>query len=191
MSKPNRFGRVWTDEKLGTLKNYLEAYRTIFTANSSARHFETIYVDAFAGTGSRASREDIDSEVIPSDKDSQSYRQGSVSIALELDSPFHQYFLIDKNPDHAQELNRLAENYPERKITIAPGDANDVLRSWCADFDARKSRAVVFLDPYGMQVEWPTIEAIASTQAVDMWLLFPLGQAVNRLLTKKNLQVKH
>lgn len=51
----------------------------------------------------------------------------------------------------------------------------------------RRSRAVVFLDPYGMQVEWPTIEAIASTQAIDMWLLFPLGQAVNRLLTRNEL----
>lgn len=57
MSKPHRFGGAWTDEKLGTLKNYLERYRDIYTANSSARHFETVYVDAFAGTGSRASQE--------------------------------------------------------------------------------------------------------------------------------------
>lgn len=129
-------------------------------------------------------RKDIDSEVVPSDEDSQSYRQGSVSMALELDSPFDKYLLIGKNPDYAQELNRLAENYPERNITILSGDANDVLRSWCTEFDARKTRAVVFLDPYGMQVEWSTTEAIASTQAVDIWLLFPLGQPVNRLLTK-------
>ncbi len=35
-----------------------------------------------------------------------------------------------------------------------------------------------------MEVEWVTIEAIAQTQAIDLWLLFPLGQAVNRLLTR-------
>jgi three-Cys-motif partner protein len=35
-----------------------------------------------------------------------------------------------------------------------------------------------------MQVEWKTIEAIAGTKAIDMWLLFPLGIGVNRLLTK-------
>jgi three-Cys-motif partner protein len=35
-----------------------------------------------------------------------------------------------------------------------------------------------------MQVEWKTIEAIASTKAIDLWLLFPLGIGVNRLLTK-------
>lgn len=41
-----------------------------------------------------------------------------------------------------------------------------------------------FLDPYGMQVEWTTIEAVARTQAIDLWLLFPLGIGVNRLLTR-------
>jgi three-Cys-motif partner protein len=35
-----------------------------------------------------------------------------------------------------------------------------------------------------MQVEWKTIEAIAETKAIDLWLLFPLGIGVNRLLTK-------
>ena len=40
----------------------------------------------------------------------------------------------------------------------------------------------MFLDPYGMAVKWKTIEAIANTQAIDLWILFPLGMAVNRLL---------
>ena len=35
-----------------------------------------------------------------------------------------------------------------------------------------------------MQVEWTTIETIGRTQAIDMWLLFPLGHGVNRLLTR-------
>lgn len=41
----------------------------------------------------------------------------------------------------------------------------------------------MFLDPYGMQVEWSLIEEIARTRAIDLWVLFPLGVAVNRLLT--------
>jgi three-Cys-motif partner protein len=35
-----------------------------------------------------------------------------------------------------------------------------------------------------MEVEWSTIESIGRTRAIDMWLLFPLGQGVNRLLTR-------
>ena len=42
----------------------------------------------------------------------------------------------------------------------------------------------MFLDPYGMQVNWQTIEAIAKTEAIDLWILFPLGVAVNRLLKR-------
>jgi three-Cys-motif partner protein len=42
----------------------------------------------------------------------------------------------------------------------------------------------VFLDPYGMQVDWETIAALGRTKAVDLWLLFPLGQAVMRLLQR-------
>ena len=36
-----------------------------------------------------------------------------------------------------------------------------------------------------MQVEWVTLDTLARTKGVDLWLLFPLGQAVNRLLTRK------
>src|SRR5690606_21665003 len=36
-------------------------------------------------------------------------------------------------------------------------------------------RGVVFLDPYGMEVAWSTVEAIASTQALDCWYFFPLS----------------
>lgn len=36
-----------------------------------------------------------------------------------------------------------------------------------------------------MQVDWKTIEKLGDTKAVDLWLLFPLGQAVMRLLRKE------
>jgi three-Cys-motif partner protein len=41
----------------------------------------------------------------------------------------------------------------------------------------------MFLDPYGTQVTWKTIEAIAKTKAIDLWILFPIG-TVNRLLNR-------
>src|SRR5690606_22056037 len=39
-------------------------------------------------------------------------------------------------------------------------------------------------DPYGMQVEWSTLEAVAATRAIDLWLLFPLGIGLVRLATR-------
>ncbi len=95
MAKAHKFGGDWTDEKLDTLRNYLVQYRKIFTSNPKAAYYDTTYVDAFAGTGSRVSRKGADAEVVPADEDAQSYRQGSVPIAIELESPFDHYFLID------------------------------------------------------------------------------------------------
>src|SRR5690606_687521 len=36
-------------------------------------------------------------------------------------------------------------------------------------------RGIVFLDPYGMEVKWETVEAIAATEAIDCWYFFPLS----------------
>lgn len=55
--------------------------------------------------------------------------------------------------------------------------------TFCAKSNWSKKRAVLFLDPFGMQVEWKVIEAIANTKAIDLWYLFPLS-GVGRLLTK-------
>lgn len=35
-----------------------------------------------------------------------------------------------------------------------------------------------------MQVSWDTIEAIAHTEAIDLWILFPLGIGVNRMIPR-------
>jgi three-Cys-motif partner protein len=50
--------------------------------------------------------------------------------------------------------------------------------------DWKKERAVVFLDPFGMQVKWDTVATLASTGPVDLWYLFPLGVGVSRLLKR-------
>ncbi len=38
------FGGPWTERKLKCLRDYLSAYRTIFTFNEKARYFRTWYV---------------------------------------------------------------------------------------------------------------------------------------------------
>lgn len=184
--EPHSFGGKWTEEKLAILADYLRAYRVIFKANKAARYLTPIYVDAFAGTGYRAipKSDEILQDVI-SDEEAKEYREGSVRIALGLENPFVKYVFIEKNPQHAEALKRLRKEYYSLadRIEIIPGNANEVLIDWASNLRS-VDRAVVFLDPYGMQVEWPAIEALGQTEKVDMWLLFPLGIGVNRLLTK-------
>ncbi|MBK8457714.1 MAG: three-Cys-motif partner protein TcmP [Phyllobacteriaceae bacterium] len=47
-----------------------------------------------------------------------------------------------------------------------------------------KHRAVIFLDPYALQVEWSTLELLAKTQRVDVWYLFPLRDVVRQLANR-------
>ncbi|WP_322494645.1 three-Cys-motif partner protein TcmP [Chloroflexus sp.] len=120
-----------------------------------------------------------------SESNTQAFLQGSARIALAMNKPFGEYLLIEKRAGHVAELERLRAAFPDRRIRIAQGDANHVLQDWIQCTDWQRTRAVVFLDPYGMQVEWSLIKAIADTQAIDLWLLFPFGMGVNRLLTKE------
>ena len=43
---------------------------------------------------------------------------------------------------------------------------------------------MLFLDPYGMQVDWTTIQAIARTRAIDLWYLVPAGIGIGRLIPR-------
>lgn len=188
----HKFGGDWTEKKLSYLKDYLKAYRQIFTRNERARHLKTWYVDAFAGTGFRrvsgstACGQLSVFEDVYEDTETTEYRDGSAKMALTLAEPFDFYLFIEKSMARVVELEEAikrdhADLFP--RCDFRHGDANDVLEVWCQERDWKRERAVVFLDPYGMQVEWRTIEALARTKATDLWYLFPLGVGVSRLLT--------
>jgi three-Cys-motif partner protein len=169
------FGGPWTERKLKCLRDYLTAYRTIFTGNEKARYFRTWYVDAFAGTGSRTA---ADLPLLDTDEDPEAkeYLKGSARIALGLPSPFDQYLFVEKSRNRARELRRnVTADYTQldNRCEIRTGEANAEIRKWCTERDWKKERAVVFLDPYGMQVEWTTIQVLAGTKGVDLWYLFP------------------
>ena len=164
----------------------------IFSRNPRAAYFRAVYIDAFAGTGFRkdpSSADEVSDKLfsdVASDTDAQALRKGSTQVALETEPPFAQYVFIEHTPEYARELARLRERFPTLlpRIQVVPEDANEYLMKWCQATDWGKTRAVVFLDPYGMQVKWAAIAAMGSTQGIDLWILFPLGVGVNRLLLK-------
>ncbi len=180
------FGGNWTEIKLARLRAYLNAYRNVFIKQS---YFTTWYVDAFAGTGSRSEGTStygcFDSDEAEIDPDTSQYFDGSAKIALGLDSPFHRYLFIEKSRSRVDELRgMIADQYPSLVVRceFRQQDANSALSAWIQERNWTKERAVVFLDPYGMQVEWQTVKLLGETKAIDLWYLFPLGVA--RLLTR-------
>lgn len=195
--KAHRFGGLWTEKKLRALGDYLTAYRRVLSS-AKGRYFKTIYLDGFAGTGERADpiREPpsplwagggLFANYAPPKPKLDEQKRGSVRVALELASPFEEYIFVDKSKARASQMSQLiATSYQHLadRCSVKVGDANVVIKKWCASTDWSTHRAVVFLDPYGLSVEWKTIECIAATQAIDLWILFPLGAGTNRLLTK-------
>ena len=184
------FGGVWTEDKLNRLRKYLPAYTRIFKSNPKAQFFNTIYVDAFAGTGYRAAKKKSKAPLFGDTKDegARSFLKGSARIALEVEPPFDQYIFVEENASHAEALDSLCKEFVARRdrVEIIKGDANDFLRAWIASTNWKITRAVVFLDPYGMEIEWDIIRALGHTQAIDLWILFSL-EGANRHLTREKL----
>jgi len=179
------FGGDWTEQKLVILEKYLAAYNTALKKQS----FTRVYVDAFAGTGYRENRQKefgVDDLFEETRQDEpQRFLKGSAKRALEVKPPFDKYIFVESDPGNVEALERLRQEHEDKAaiIDIVQDDANNFVRQYCSSEDWRSVRAVLFLDPFATQVEWRTIEAVATTRAVDVWILFPL-MAVNRLLAK-------
>lgn len=184
--KLQSFGGEWTEQKLGMLGEYLAAYAKVMMN----QRFERLYIDAFAGTGYRevASAEPDFGFFAPelAEDEPQKFFDGSASIALRVQPAFHRYLFIERSPRRFAELLKLTGKFPDLadRMEFIQQDANCVLQNLCAGWNSKTMRGVLFLDPSGMQVEWTTLEAVARTQAIDVWILFPLGIGVNRLLPR-------
>ncbi len=183
----HEFGNInsWTKDKLDRVQDYLNAYLTAL----KNQNFHLTYIDAFAGTGyvnmpfiaPQEGLFDFESTVTLKE-----FIDGSARIALQTDPSFANYIFIEQDKKRCEELEKLKLEFPAlaNSISIINGEANAHVQKLCEmNWIYRRSRGVMFLDPYGTQVSWETIKAIANTQAIDLWLLFPIG-TVNRLLNR-------
>ena len=169
------FGGAHTEKKLEKLTAYLTAYATAL----KKQRFKTIFFDAFAGTGAiPVATEDGLFE----QPDRLPFIEGSAVRAFSVEPCFDEYIFVEKDKRKFLSLCGLRDRFPHhgQRMYFQNNDANQALATFCRVRDWQKCRAVVFLDPFGNQVEWSTIEAIAATEAIDLWYLFPAGLGVHR-----------
>ena len=62
----------------------------------------------------------------------------------------------------------------EDRVEFSQRDANDILVELCRDTNWKQTRAVVFIDPFGLQIKYDTLCALARTEAIDLWYLVPV-----------------
>ncbi|MAF95099.1 MAG: hypothetical protein CMM60_05025 [Rhodospirillaceae bacterium] len=188
----------WAKEKLKILESYLDAYTKVLLNQGWCAG--TIFIDAFAGAGraplrisdknERRSTQllfDVSSGVYD-DKDELTYVNGSPRVALGLKHTFDHYFFIEQNSDRAIELQKLKEKYSSHKnINVLQDDANEAIKGGILGkglFNWKSFRGIAFLDPFGMQLRWDTLEALASTEAIEIIINLPVGTTLQRLLPK-------
>jgi three-Cys-motif partner protein len=164
----------WSEEKLNLLAQYLKAYSDIMNKQKENWLRAYYYIDAFAGSIRPRAKED-----------EQRYIDGSPLRALQTEPNFDAYWFIDISPQRVERVEKLREEFPECVIEIRQGNCNEIL---CNDIVpqipyASFRRAFVFLDPYGLQVDWETIRELANTRTCDIFVNFSV-MGVTRLLPR-------
>ena len=186
----------WAKDKLDRLGQYLHAYTKIMRKQDWCEGF--YYIDAFAGPGQHTvrgtARKVYRNKLLDvasfgqSQEEQQEFLAGSPRVALDIEYPFRGYVFVERSPARVAELETLKAEYGNRRcIVIRQRDCNGYLcQNVVANprIDWRKNRAVVFLDPFGMQVPWTTLEALGATKAIEVFLNFPVGMAIQRLLPR-------
>jgi len=160
---------LWSEVKLAILRDYATEYSKILSAQRNPR-LRHVYIDAFAGAGihlSRASR-----EFVP----------GSPLNALAVEPPFSEYHLIDIDSAKTEQLREMIGERPD--VVVHQGDCNRILlEKVFPRVEYRQyARALCILDPYGLHLQWSVIEAAGQTNAMDIFLNFPVADMNRNVL---------
>jgi three-Cys-motif partner protein len=188
------WGGTWTEKKLNAFAKYVAAYLTIM---KKYPYWKTIYFDGFAGSGERKSQKKSPfyQQLLVSEEDEDLYKGAAERIlTMPGDLFFDYYYFVDTSEKSLEKLkNKLSKlpNIKENSLIFRPGDCNHWLfeLSKAMSEPSNKYASLVFLDPFGMQINWESIESLKNTRT-DIWILIPTGVIVNRLLDK-NGNLRH
>lgn len=153
----------WSKDKL----RYLAGYMDIFTTSMHDKWF-TVYVDLFAGPGKSKIR------------DSNEIIKGSPLVALDLPYAFGKHIFLESEADALSALERRVLPYKERlqiytkgiDCNSSPGEITALIPS--------NSLTLAFIDPEECDVHFSTINALANSGRVDLFMTFPMGMDLKR-----------
>lgn len=149
--------------------SYAKAYLTIMNKQDWVK---TLYFDGFAGSGSI-------------EVDEEETIKGTALRILEIEEPkpFDLYYFVEKDEANKNALESIINGqFFGKNAHVVQADCNEKLIDMAHYLRKNKNfRALVFIDPYGMSVNWQSIEALKDL-GIDLWILVPTGVGVNRLL---------
>ncbi|ULJ73631.1 three-Cys-motif partner protein TcmP [Rhizobium gallicum] len=179
----HKYGGPWSEVKLDAVEYYLQCYTNALTP----KKMDIWYIDAYAGSGDREAEREIggllDGRALETVVE---VLDGSARRALKISPPYKHFVFIEKDPKRAAQLASVKADYPGTAIEVLNGDANTELLNFIGKAPwTRKarsfSRGVVFLDPFSMQVDWSTLQALAATECLDVWYFFNVQAIIRQL----------
>ncbi|MFZ4414419.1 MAG: three-Cys-motif partner protein TcmP [Bacteroidales bacterium] len=190
----NGWGGQWTERKLDAFAKYVSAYLTIMKKNP---FWKTIYFDGFAGSGER--KESCNTLLyqqlqitLQEEKVYKGAAERILNLANGLSFDYH-YFIdmkqesLDKLKDKLTELQTKHKN----EFQYRANDCNTEIKNLASALKDKNKKlaSLILLDPFGMQINWESIDSLKGTRS-DVWILIPTGVIVNRLLDR-NCKLKH
>jgi len=168
----NQFGGNWTEAKMEIVVDYAKAYLIIMNKQNWVK---TLYFDGFAGSG------------LIGDAEKEESIKGTALRILDIDQPkpFDIYYFVEKDEKNKNALETsINAHYFGKNAHVVKADCNKKLADMAKFLmENRKYRALAFIDPYGMTVNWDSIEKLKGL-GIDFWILVPTGVGVNRLLIR-------
>lgn len=160
MTPPFKFDEIgdWSELKLEIVEKYGAAYTGAFARNNLKKY----YVDSFSGAGAHIL------------KGTNTIVDGSPVRALRVTPPFDHFFFIDLDKDKTAHLQSLCQDRSD--VTVHTGDASSYLietllpKIKYSNFN----RALCLFDPYGLHLEWEAVRMAGKSDAIDMFLNFPV-----------------
>jgi three-Cys-motif partner protein len=181
---PGEWGGPWTEKKLEAFSKYVWSYLTIM---KKFPYWKTIYFDGFAGSGTREKQGNADlmQQLKITEEEERTYKGAAERVLGLKELGFDFYYFIDKNETSLNKLKaKLDEKFKDKNIVYRSGDANHQITELAKALRTKDYAALVFLDPFGMQINWNAIAELKDTRS-DVWILIPTGVIVNRLLDRK------
>ena len=172
---------TWSALKLILHSATVNMYTTVLAQND---YFNDLYyIDALAGSG-----------VSQYDEENRCFLGSPLIAAKDATVPFKKMFFVEKDPDHAEALERRLEyafNEKGDKYTepeqweVMCRDANkaipDIITGmWRSFQDDNGLNYLCFIDNQGMDVKWPAIEKLTPTPYGDLLINLPTSQAIGR-----------
>lgn len=179
----------WVREKLDALSRYLDFYTKVL----KNQPWRTLYLDAYAGGGravlrtsnrTPSSGAELFSDAPSFDTEARELIDGSPRVALGVTYPFDRYILVDSDPDRVAELQALKAEYgDQRTINVLKATAAEGVQWVTRQPISRKThRGVAFLDPFGANLDWASVQKLAQTGLFEVVVNFALSMAIQRML---------